>query len=207
MSESEDHLSTRKEEILSLSYIYDELCLNDNEVSGSLVIPVELDLPARVKCTREEQVRVLPGVKFAFSTSENYPESEPPEVSVACSWLAEDKLQTVEKDVIGIWEASKELCLFNMIDELSEWAKNLFGLDILDLSETTFEKVIAFAEKEEHKRFEEGTYFCGVCLENKKGTECFKLSRCGHIFCKVRPLPSFFRSSCIGCIGAYSRNV
>ena len=35
------------------------------------------------------------------------------------------------------------------------------------------------------KRFNEGSFFCGICLENKKGIECFKLSRCGHVSCKV----------------------
>jgi E3 ubiquitin-protein ligase RNF14 len=188
MSESETHLSTRQEEAVSLSYIYDELHLNEDQVSGSLLVPVELESPTRIKCIREEQVRFLPGITFRFSTGDKYPESAPPEISLACSWLSRDKLDKVEKDMIQIWEISKELCLFNMIDELSERAKTLFGLEILHLEETTFEEVIAFAEREEHIRFEQGMYFCGVCLENKKGTECFKLSRCGHIFCQVTPL-------------------
>lgn len=192
MSEAEVHLSTRKEEILSLSYIYDELQLNEDQVSGSLVIPVELDLPTRLKCIRaEDEVRFLPGINFVFGTGDKYPESAPPEVSLQCSWLSREKLKDVEKEVLQIWETSKELCLFNMIDEISERAKNLFGLETLDLSEPLFEEVVGFAETEEHIRFEQGTYFCGVCLENKKGTECFKLSRCGHIFCQVR---SFLRS-------------
>jgi E3 ubiquitin-protein ligase RNF14 len=188
MSESETHLSTRQEEALSLSYIYDELHLNEDQVSGSLLVPVELEPPVRIKCTREEEVRFLPGITFRFSTGDKYPESAPPEISLVCSWLSRDKLEKVEKDMIQIWETSKELCLFNMIDELSERAKTLFGLEVLHLEETTFEEVIAFAEREEHIRFEQGIYFCGVCLENKKGTECFKLSRCGHIFCQVNPL-------------------
>src|SRR2546423_10086303 len=191
MPESEDHLSTRKEEILSLSYIYDELHLSVDELSGSLVIPVEIDHHIRIKCTREEQVRFLPGITLTFAASEKYPESEPPAIALECCWLSTQKLRQVEDDARQIWETSKELCLYNIIDEITEWAKNIFGLEMLHLSQTAFEDAISFAQKEEERRFAGGAYFCGVCLEDRKGTECFKLSRCGHIFCRVIPFRSF----------------
>lgn len=185
MSESKDHFSTRKEEIVSLSYIYDELDINIDQVSGSLIIPVQLERHIRIKCTQEETLRFLPGITLTFATSENYPESVPPAFSVACCWLSPQKLRKIEEDARYIWETSKELCLFNIIDEITEWANNLFGLEMLHLSETTFEEVVSFAQREENRRFEQGTHFCGVCLEYRKGTECFKLSRCDHIFCRV----------------------
>jgi hypothetical protein len=191
MSELEDHLSTRKEEILSLSYIYDELDISVDGLSASLVIPVELEHPIRIKCTREEKVRFLPGMALTFATSEKYPESEPPSISVECCWLSSEKQRKIEEDARQIWENSKELCLFNIIDEITEWAKNLFGLEMLDLSEATFDEAVSFAQMEENIRFEQGTYFCAICLENRKGTECFKLSRCGHTFCRVILLSSF----------------
>ena len=115
MSESEDHLSTRKEEILSLSYIYNELHIGGDEVSGSLVIPVELDEHIRIKCTREEVVRFLPGIKLTFATSEKYPESVPPAISLDCSWLSAQKPRKVEEDAEQTSKTWKELCLFNII--------------------------------------------------------------------------------------------
>jgi E3 ubiquitin-protein ligase RNF14 len=188
MTESEDHLSSRKEEILALTSIYDELILNPDQLSGSIVIPVEPDtLVTLVSPTRQENVRFLPGIQFTLFTRDKYPESEPPEISIKCSWVSQEKLIEVEESLRGIWEGMKDLCLFTMIDELFELAKTLFGLEMLQVSEAVLEHVSEFAEKEETKRFEEGTHFCGVCLEHKKGKECFKLSRCGHVFCKVSP--------------------
>jgi E3 ubiquitin-protein ligase RNF14 len=189
MVESADHLSSRREEILTLTSIYDELILNPDQLSGSVVISVELGtLVTLVSPPRRESVRFLPGIQFTLSTGENYPETEPPEISVRCSWVSLEKLIEVEESLRVIWEGMKDLCLFTMIDELSELAKTLFGLEMLQVSEAVLENVSEFAEKEETKRFEEGTYFCGVCLEHKKGKECFKLSRCEHVFCRVSPI-------------------
>jgi E3 ubiquitin-protein ligase RNF14 len=183
MSES---LLLRQEEILALSSIYDELILNADALSGSLIIPVELDIVIPlVTADREDAVRFLPGIQFSFSTGEKYPDLEPPQVSLQCSWLSAQILHSVEDDIRILW--TKELCLFNMIDEIFERAKILFGFDVLEVSNEIFDVAIQFAEEEEVKRFNESTFYCEICLEHKKGTECFKLPRCGHISCKVFP--------------------
>jgi E3 ubiquitin-protein ligase RNF14 len=186
MTESEDHLSLRKEEFLTLVSIYNELILNPDQVSGSVTIPVQLDIPVSVASpTRQQSVRFLPGIQVKLSSGEMYPELEPPEISLHCSWISKEMLLEVEHKLIGIWEETKDLCLFSIIDELSESAKSLFGSLTLTVSEDVLEAVCEFAEKEETKKFEEGGYFCGVCLEHKKGKQCYKLPRCGHVFCKV----------------------
>jgi E3 ubiquitin-protein ligase RNF14 len=187
MSESPDHLSTRKEEILALSSIYDELILNADELSGSLFIPVELDSEVpMVSGDREGKARFLPGLQFEFSTDEKYPEFVPPEISLRCSWLSTEKLASIGDDIKSLW--MEEICLFTMIDELSEQSKVIFRLERLEVSNEVFEEILRFAQQEELKRFNESTFFCEICLEHKKGVDCFKLPRCGHISCKVKPL-------------------
>jgi E3 ubiquitin-protein ligase RNF14 len=182
-----ENLVLRREEILALSSIYDELILNSDGLSGSLIIPVELDITIPlVTADREGAVRFLPGIQFTFSTGKDYPESEPPVISLKCSWLSAQIRHLIEDDIRMLW--SKELCLFNMIDEISERAKSVFGLEVLEVSNEIFDVIIQFAEQEEATRFNESTYYCEICLENKKGTECFKLLRCGHISCKVSPI-------------------
>ena len=183
---SENQLQ-RREEILALSSIYDELILNSDGLSGSLIIPVELDIAIPLVTTDDEDtVRFLPGIQFTFSTEEKYPDLEPPQVSLQCSWLSNQILHSIEDDIRILW--TKELCLFNMIDEVSERAKSVFGLEVLEVSNEIFDAVIQFAEQEEVKRFNESTFYCEICLEHKKGTECFKLPRCGHVSCKVSPI-------------------
>src|SRR5271156_4404722 len=189
--ESEDHIALRREEILALSSIYEELQLNTDGLSGSVVILVQLDKPVPIACgEREGTVKFLPGIEFTFSTSTAYPETEPPSISLKCIWLSDERLQSLRKDIISlIWEPTKELCLFDMVDEISERSKSLFGLEFLDISEQVFDELVVFAERQETKIFEQGVYFCEVCLEKKKGVDCFRLPRCGHIFCKVPFLP------------------
>src|SRR5271169_5612339 len=185
MSESADHLSTRKEEILALSSIYDELVLNDDKLSGSLFIPVELDseIPI-VSKDREEKARFLPDLQFEFSTDSKYPEFTPPEISLRCSWLSAEKLAVIADDIKSLW--TEEICLFTMIDELSERAKVVFDLETLQVSNEVFEDILRFTQQGELKRFNESTFFCDICLEHKKGVDCFKLPRCGHVSCKVK---------------------
>jgi len=184
MAESSDHLSTRKEEILALSSIYDELVLNQDGLSGSIIISVELDTPIPlISADREAQVRFLPGIQFTFATGDKYPDLAPPEISIQSSWLSNETLTSVEEDLSALWDS--EICLFNIIDELSERTKMVFGLEILQVSNEEFEIVLRFAEMKELKRFNETTYFCEICLEHKKGIDCFMLPRCGHVSCKV----------------------
>jgi E3 ubiquitin-protein ligase RNF14 len=187
MAESAEHFSTRKEEILALSSIYDELVLHSDDLSGFLVIPVEQDIEIPlITGDREDKVRFLPGITFHFSTGDKYPESEPPEISIRCSWLSTPKLHSIESDIRELW--MEEICLFNMIDELSERAKMAFGMEILEVSNEEFNAILEFSEKEELKQFNETTYFCEICLEHKKGIDCYKLPRCGHISCNARHL-------------------
>jgi RWD domain len=184
MAESADHLWTRKEEILALSSIYDELVLNPDGLSGSIIIPVELDAPIPLISTdRETQVRFLPGIQLTFATGDKYPDLAPPVISIQCSWLSNETLTSIEEDISALWDG--EIGLFNIIDELSERAKMVFGLEILEVSNEEFEIVLRFAEREELKRFNETIYFCEICLERQKGIDCFMLPRCGHVSCKV----------------------
>lgn len=189
--ESSEHLSFRKEEVLALCSIYDELTCDADNLSGCLVILVELDfyIPI-VFANREGQVRFLPGIRISFATGETYPELDPPQISLECSWLSAKRRHEIEEELRLFW--TNELCLFTMIDETCERAKRAFGLEFVDvLSDEVFDTIVKFAQQEELKRFNEGTYFCEICLENRKGIDCLKLPRCGHVSCKViLPKPS-----------------
>lgn len=185
MAESPEHLSSRREEILALTSIYDELKLNLDGLSGSLTIPIKLDTEITISSPGwVEKVRFLPGIEFHFATGEKYPEDEPPSIRMHCPWLIADDLFDIENEVKSLW--TNEYCLFTMIDEVSERSKNAFGMDNLKFSsEEAFGETLDFAEGQEMKLFNESVFYCEICLEYKKGTECYKLSRCGHVSCKV----------------------
>ena len=187
MDESPEHLGVREEEVYALSLIYDNLVIKEDAISGVLFIPVEMDGYLCVDRGEEDSrhVRFLPEVSIYFSTSPGYPELQGPKIRLKCSWLSEEQLKDTERELRTIWEVSRELCLYNMIDELTERTKSVFGLRSLDVSQQVFDEIRVFSDNEESKRFVSGVYFCEICLENKKGVDCFRLPVCHHIFCKV----------------------
>jgi RWD domain len=190
MPESEDHLSARCDEILALESIYpNELTLTpDSYFSGSVCIPVELPRPVSlVSVAREAQVLFLPPVEFVFRTGEKYPEEDPPEVSLQCTWLDESRTRQLSALTMGIWEDCRELCLFSMIDEISSLAQEVFGEEFIKVSEKVFDSIVEFSEQREEETFNLGVHFCGICLEDKKGPECFQLPHCKHVYCRVSP--------------------
>ena len=174
------------DELLALSSIYqDELTLDSDGRSGLLTLLVAPTSPVTIVASdREDSVHFLPPVKFTFSTSEGYPQSSPPDVALECPWLSSAQLETLENEIKALWIG--ELCLFSMIDELSERAKEAFGINFLTLSSEDFDSLVSFSEAEQIREFNHFVYFCEICQEHKKGIECFKLRRCGHVSCKVR---------------------
>jgi len=194
MNESPNHLGARKEEVDALSLIYDELLIQEDKISGALCIPVTLDEYILVEqgADTSQYVRFLPGVIFHFSSGIGYPESEPPQIELHCSWVPGKYLRGIEERLRKIWDDSRELCLYTMIDEVAEQGNSAFGLRGLNVPREIFQEIKLFSETEEKKRFVEGVYFCEICLENKKGVECFKLPLCEHIFCTVFPHPSVY---------------
>jgi len=187
MSESTEHVSIRQDEILVLTSIYDDLDLNpDSLSSGTLSIPIELDTPIPLLAIdRETQLRFLPPLKFTFATTPAYPETCPPSVSLECPWMPPEVLRELQEEVVSLWTG--EICLFTMMDEVMERARGVFGMEVVNVSGEVFDEVVKFAEGKEMRRFLEGTYYCEICLERKKGPECLKLPRCGHVTCRVLP--------------------
>jgi hypothetical protein len=179
------------DELLALSSIYeDELHLDDDNRSGSLTLAVSTTSPVTIVSSgREDLIRFLPPVKFTFFTSEGYPQSSPPLITLECPWLMSTQLESLESDIKALW--NEEPCLFSMIDELCERAKGAFGLSFLSLSEDTFESIRSYSEGEQLRQFNSSVHFCEICQERKKGVECFMLRRCGHVSCKVTCFKTF----------------
>jgi hypothetical protein len=187
MTESEDHLQSRKDEVMALSSIYDEeLRVNEDGLSGTLIIPQEFGGKVAVLSKeRGGRVYFLPGVEFHFSSAEGYPETEPPEVTLKCVWLPRVKIEDVEREIASIWVTTRDFCLYAMIDEVIALSKNLFWMNYLEVDEILFDEILQFAESQERAIFEQAHHLCPVCLENKKGVDCYQLPRCEHVFCKA----------------------
>ncbi|GAB7327394.1 hypothetical protein MBLNU13_g11259t1 [Cladosporium sp. NU13] len=142
----------------------------------------------------EHDVRLshLPSLKAKIELPEGYPSEHPPVASLATDhdWLPTAKLRALEDQVKVLWEEyGRCQILYTYIDHLQQAAESGFDLDqsvegCLTLLTTLEKPLVDFDKSTKLSVFNEGTYDCGICLEPKKGVSCYKLERCGHVFCR-----------------------
>ncbi|KAK5275864.1 hypothetical protein LTR16_012051, partial [Cryomyces antarcticus] len=100
-----------------------------------------------------------------------------------------------------LWEDyGRSSVVFAYIDLLQQAAERGFDLaeeneGLLEVPQEMKIPLLDFDIKAKRAKFEQGTYDCGVCLEPKKGSACYQLARCGHVFC-VACLQDFY-NNCI----------
>lgn len=141
----------------------------------------------------EHDVRLshLPSLKAQIDLPDGYPSEQPPVANLSThhDWLSSTKLKTLEEHVKVLWEEyGRCQILFTYIDYLQQAAEQGFDLDqspegCLTLPTTLEQLLVDFDTSTKASVFNEGTYDCGICLEPKKGVSCYKLERCGHVFC------------------------
>ena len=141
---------------------------------------------------RDVYLSHLPPLNLQIILPDGYPADKPPDVPLATQqdWLPKTKLRELEQEAAKLWvEYGQCQILFSYIDYLQQAAERGFDLDqsaegCLVLPVTAEPALVTFNNETKQKVFDAGTYDCGICLEPKKGTACYKLSRCGHVFCK-----------------------
>lgn len=144
----------------------------------------------------------LPPLKLTVTLPKQYPANAPPAVQLSTRyrWLPRSKIEELEQDAANLWEEyGRCQILFAYIDHLQQAAERGFDLDQLEAGclvlPVNAEKELAdFDAAKTLELFNAGTYDCGICLEPKKGSSCFKLAKCGHIFCK-RCLQDFYNNA------------
>ncbi|KAF1990179.1 RWD-domain-containing protein [Aulographum hederae CBS 113979] len=220
MESSED--DERAEELSSISAIFPELVVDDNSpftatldlaITPNDALPVlfaaDVDILTPPSSPLEAQapknldfLSHLPALRLTISLHEGYPAELPPQVELKTTpaWLPEAKLRELEEAAASTWEEyGRGQAVYGYIDFLQEQAAMGFGLSSeqhpLSLPAALKPTLLEFNKQEKRRQFEEGTYDCGVCLEPKKGTACYRLERCSHVFC-ISCLKDFY-ISCI----------
>jgi E3 ubiquitin-protein ligase RNF14 len=142
----------------------------------------------------EHDVRLshLPSLTAKIELPDGYPSEHPPVASLGTDhdWLPTAKLKALEDQVKVLWEEyGRCQILYTYIDHLQQAAESGFDLDqsaegCLTLPMTLEQPLVDFDKSTKLSVFNEDTYDCGICLEPKKGASCYKLERCGHVFCR-----------------------
>lgn len=145
----------------------------------------------------------LPPLSLEIHLPEGYPAEKCPVVRLNTHppWLPARRLERLTIDCERLWEeCGRDMVVFTYIDHLQQLAESAFGIQDtpdgeLCLSQDLKIALLEFNNKTEREKFEKETFECGVCLEPKKGANCYRLQRCSHVFC-VACLQDFY-NTCI----------
>ncbi|KAJ6261213.1 Cullin-9 [Drechslerella dactyloides] len=160
------------------------------EVSPTAPIPVYFTLlDGGEDVAKEETAELshLPPLSFEFQLPAGYPYDVAPRIRLSSSWLDNAVLRQLKAELVETWAGLRDQAIFACIDILQSAADRLFDMPLpLDVRVNQKEKIktLEFDRATKVKKFNEGTFDCGVCLEPRKGVVCHRINQCGHVFCK-----------------------
>lgn len=130
----------------------------------------------------------LPPLHIDLTIPVDYPSDAPPTAKLSTSpeWLSSEAIHDFEQSCADLWqEYGKGQVLFVYLDHLQQQAEKVFNLpNPLTLPPLLEHAMLATNTAITKQRFDATTFDCGVCLEPKKGSSCYKLLDCRHVFCK-----------------------
>jgi E3 ubiquitin-protein ligase RNF14 len=180
----------RAEELATLQSIYPELVIEpSNPFAAHIELLVAPTTPLRITFEPENVVSrlaYLPSVRLHITLPLEYPATAPPiiKVSTSPSWLPNATADSLAKQAHSLWEEyGGGQVLFTYISYLQEAAEGAFGLAELTLPSVLQADLDAYSKRMKRELFDKETFDCQVCLEPKKGSVCYRMERCNHVFC------------------------
>lgn len=145
----------------------------------------------------------LPPLTLVIELPDGYPSEKPPVVQLSTHppWLPAPVVARLSDDCKRLWEeCGRDMVVYTYIDHLQQLAEFAFGIQGISDGEVCLSRdlkiaLLDFNSKAERQKFEQETFECGVCLEPKKGSNCYRLLRCSHVFCI--PCLQDFYNTCI----------
>jgi E3 ubiquitin-protein ligase RNF14 len=192
----------RAEELNTLQSIYPELVIgaaNPYCATLDLLVAPAKPLPVTFKPGEDiERLSYLPSLHIDIVLPSTYPTDTPPSIGLSTipSWLPPNVSQKLIDEAKSLWEEyGGGMILFSYISSIQEQTETAFGLDDLTLPSDLHQELVAYSKKMTRELFDKETFDCEVCLEPKKGSVCYRMERCGHVFC-VACLQDYY-SNCI----------
>ena len=180
----------RTEELDTLQSIYPELVLgHGNPYTATLDLLVAPTKPLPVTFTPEQDVQrlgYLPSLRVEIDLPAEYPNDDAPHIKITTSpqWLPAITSQKLADEARSIWdEYGGGMILFAYISSLQEQAEACFGLEELTVPASMRKELLEYSKRMKRELFDKETFECEVCLEPKKGSACYRMERCSHVFC------------------------
>lgn len=178
----------RAEELETLQSIYPELVLDEPFAAHiDLLVAPTKPLPITFQPSQHvNRIAYLPPLRLDVQLPAQYPAHAPPTVHITTSpsWLPSDTVQRLEKEASSLWEEySGGQMLFAYLTYLQEAAETTFDLSHVSLPDGVKAELLDYSKRMKKELFDKETFDCDVCLEPKKGSVCYRMERCNHVFC------------------------
>lgn len=186
----EDGPDERAEELETLQSIYPELVIDSaSPYTATLDLLVAPTKPVPVTFTPEQDVQrlgYLPSLHIELHLPLEYPNHGPPHIKITTSppWLPESTAHKLADEAKALWdEYGGGMVLFAYVSSLQEQAEICFGIAELVLAASMRKELLEYSIRLKRELFDKETFDCEVCLEPKKGSACYRMERCSHVFC------------------------
>jgi E3 ubiquitin-protein ligase RNF14 len=186
----DDKSDERTEELDTLQSIYPELVVDpSNRYKATLDLLVAPTKPLPVTFTPEETVErlgYLPSLHIELDLPPEYPNETSPHIKITTTpqWLPESSAQKLADEAKLLWyEYGGGMVLFAYISSLQEQAEMCYGMEELTLPNSMRKELLGYSKRMKRELFDKETFDCEVCLEPKKGSACYRMERCSHVFC------------------------
>jgi E3 ubiquitin-protein ligase RNF14 len=208
--DAEETEDERLDELNTLQSIYPELAIdlsNPAVPTASIELAVTPTNPLPVVFepkTAIHKLSHLPPLLLEIIIHEDYPAKRAPTFRLTTSpqWLPTKVLKGLEDEGHTLWADYGGMpMLFAYISFLEERAQMAFqdsessSAGPVELPDSMKTVMIDLDDRLELEAFHKESYVCGVCLDPKKGSQCYRLRNCRHVFC-IECLQDYF-NSCI----------
>ena len=191
------------DEILVLQSIFDRnfRLLDENQYE----ILIEFDLPPSFTLQFDHQIspiEYLPPLTLIIQYHEEYPTIYPPSFILSCFYFSKYRLQKLCQRLDDHPFVEDEVCVYdwtelireemtidqlildaNTVDEQKNDPRALNGYFPEDVGKI-YQYLVNYNHERQDEQFRHQLQTCWICTETLPGTDCLRLHRCGHYFCR-----------------------
>lgn len=159
----------------------------------------KVDIRSQINIDPDNQtLSYFPALRLQIRLPKGYPADAGPHLKLTTFpfWLDQMKILELEEDGTRLWEEyGRCQILYSYIDHLQQSAERFFDLSSPLILPAGLKAILIDYDRTTKKElFDAETFDCGICLEPKKGSSCYRMQRCGHVFC-LSCLQDFYNSA------------
>ncbi|UJR17412.1 hypothetical protein I4U23_004307 [Adineta vaga] len=197
------NLEKQADEILVLQSIFETKFrfLNDNN-QYEILIDFDLMQPFVLQCNnRTSIIDHLPPFSLIIHYHNEYPSDYPPSFLLSCFYFSKFSLQNLCKKIDNYSFSQGEVCVYDWIELIKHEITNKLILDtnineqindpralngyLFENLDQIYQHLINYNKEEEEKQFQNRLHTCLICTDEIPGSDCIRLYRCGHFYCRA----------------------